>query len=109
MDAGEDDRLHGALSCGTTTSDAARGSAGTSQRKRAVAAAETVAASAVRRSALTGEDVAVARVADLPTIVPAVQGKVDMPLGKTFWSPRFGMLTDRFGVQWMVIVPQHDK
>lgn len=29
-------------------------------------------------------------------------GKVDMPLGKTFWSPCFGMLTDRFGVSWMV-------
>jgi PhnB protein len=27
-----------------------------------------------------------------------------MPLGKTFWSPRFGMLTDRFGVGWMVNV-----
>jgi PhnB protein len=25
-----------------------------------------------------------------------------MPLGKTFWSPCFGMLTDRFGVGWMV-------
>ena len=33
-------------------------------------------------------------------------GKVTMPLGKTFYSPRFGMLTDRFGVGWMVIVPQ---
>ena len=43
----------------------------------AVAAAETVAASAVRRAAMTGEDVAVARVADLPSIVPAVQGKVE--------------------------------
>jgi len=43
----------------------------------AVAAAETVAASAVRRAALTGEDVAVARVADLPAVVPAVQGKVE--------------------------------
>jgi PhnB protein len=32
-------------------------------------------------------------------------GKVQMPLGKTFWSPRFGMLTDRFGVGWMVNVP----
>lgn len=31
-------------------------------------------------------------------------GKVTMPLGKTFWSPRFGMLTDRFGVGWMVNV-----
>lgn len=29
-------------------------------------------------------------------------GKVDMPLGKTFWSPWFGMVTDRFGVGWMV-------
>src|SRR3989440_1179047 len=43
----------------------------------AVAAAETVAASAVRRSALTGEETAVARIADLPAIVPAVQGKVE--------------------------------
>src|SRR4051794_8158978 len=43
----------------------------------AVAGAETIAASAVRRSALTGEDVAVARVADLPSVVPAVQGKVE--------------------------------
>jgi len=31
-------------------------------------------------------------------------GKVDMPLGKTFWSPRFGMVTDRFGVSWMINV-----
>jgi PhnB protein len=29
-------------------------------------------------------------------------GKVQMPLTKTFWSPRFGMLTDRFGVGWMI-------
>ncbi len=32
-------------------------------------------------------------------------GQVRMPLCKTFWSPRFGMLTDRFGIAWMVIVP----
>ena len=31
-------------------------------------------------------------------------GKVEMPLGKTFWSPKFGMLTDRFGLGWMVNV-----
>jgi PhnB protein len=31
-------------------------------------------------------------------------GQVRMPLGKTFWSPRFGMLTDRFGVGWMISV-----
>jgi PhnB protein len=32
-------------------------------------------------------------------------GSVTMPLTKTFWSPCFGMLTDKFGVSWMVIVP----
>ncbi len=31
-------------------------------------------------------------------------GTVQMPLGKTFWSPCFGMLTDRFGLGWMVSV-----
>jgi PhnB protein len=31
-------------------------------------------------------------------------GQVQMPLGKTFFSPRFGMVTDRFGVSWMVLV-----
>jgi PhnB protein len=31
-------------------------------------------------------------------------GEIAMPLGKTFWSPCFGMLTDRFGVGWMVTV-----
>ncbi|MFT3880288.1 MAG: VOC family protein [Gemmatales bacterium] len=33
-------------------------------------------------------------------------GKVTMPLAKTFWSPRYGMVTDRFGVDWMVMVRQ---
>ena len=31
-------------------------------------------------------------------------GQVQMPLAKTFYSPRFGMVADRFGVAWMVIV-----
>jgi len=31
-------------------------------------------------------------------------GQVRMPLGKTFFSPCFGMVADRFGVTWMVIV-----
>jgi len=31
-------------------------------------------------------------------------GKVEMPLAKTFFSPRFGMLEDKFGVGWMVFV-----
>jgi magnesium chelatase subunit I len=43
----------------------------------AVAAVETVAASAVRRAAALGEPIAVARVADLPAIVPASRGKVE--------------------------------
>jgi len=32
-------------------------------------------------------------------------GSVQMPLMKTFWSPWFGMCTDKFGVGWMVSVP----
>jgi PhnB protein len=31
-------------------------------------------------------------------------GKVTMPLEKTFWAPKFGMVEDRFGVGWMVSV-----
>jgi PhnB protein len=31
-------------------------------------------------------------------------GTVQMPLAKTFFSPRFGMVADRFGVSWMVYV-----
>ena len=31
-------------------------------------------------------------------------GEVQMPLAKTFFSPCFGMVADRFGVSWMIIV-----
>ena len=31
-------------------------------------------------------------------------GQVRMPLARTFFSPRFGMVVDRFGVLWMIIV-----
>jgi PhnB protein len=31
-------------------------------------------------------------------------GQVRMPLTKTFWSPLFGMLADKFGVGWMISV-----
>jgi PhnB protein len=34
----------------------------------------------------------------------AESGKVHMPLMKTFFSPRFGMVEDRFGVSWMILV-----
>lgn len=51
---------------------------------------------------------AVAREADADRYFKALAegGQVQMPLGKTFWSPRFGMLTDRFGVGWMINVVQ---
>jgi len=32
-------------------------------------------------------------------------GQVRMPLAKTFWSPLFGMLEDRFGIGWMIGLP----
>ena len=35
----------------------------------------------------------------------ANDGEVNMPLAKTFFSSCFGMLKDRFGVGWMIIVP----
>lgn len=31
-------------------------------------------------------------------------GQVQMPLGKTFFSPKFGMVADKFGIGWMVMV-----
>jgi magnesium chelatase subunit I len=43
----------------------------------AIAAVETVAASAVRRAAIAGESIAVARVSDLPAVIPASRGKVE--------------------------------
>lgn len=33
-------------------------------------------------------------------------GQVELPLGKTFWSSCFGMLTDRFGVGWMISIAE---
>jgi PhnB protein len=32
----------------------------------------------------------------------AQNGKIHMPIEKTFWSVRFGMLVDQFGIPWMV-------
>ncbi len=52
---------------------------------------------------------AVEREADANRVFDALAdgGKVTMPLAQTCWSPRFGMLTDRFGVGWMsnVVAP----
>jgi PhnB protein len=33
-------------------------------------------------------------------------GQVQMPLTETFFSPRFGMVADKFGVSWLVLVEQ---
>lgn len=38
----------------------------------------------------------------------AAGGTVRMPLGKTFFAERFGMLVDRFGIPWMVVCEQAD-
>jgi len=32
-------------------------------------------------------------------------GSIEMPLAPTFWSPLFGMMTDKFGVGWMIGIP----
>ena len=34
----------------------------------------------------------------------AAGGEIQMPLAKTFFSPKFGMVADKFGVSWMVMV-----
>ena len=35
----------------------------------------------------------------------AAGGQIRMPLAKTFWSPLFGMVEDKFGVGWMITLP----
>jgi PhnB protein len=32
----------------------------------------------------------------------AQKGTITMPFGETFWAQRFGMVTDRFGIPWMI-------
>lgn len=48
--------------------------------------------------------IAVANEAEADRVFAALSegGQVQMPLAKTFWSPKFGMVADRFGVSWMV-------
>jgi magnesium chelatase subunit I len=48
----------------------------------AIAATESVSASALRRSARTGDPEAVARVCDLPTVVPTLLGKIEFEMGE---------------------------
>ncbi len=35
-------------------------------------------------------------------------GEVRMPMDKTFFAKRFGMVADKFGVGWMIIIPAHE-
>ena len=35
-------------------------------------------------------------------------GKVMMPIQATFWTARFGMFIDKFGIPWMVNCPKED-
>jgi len=48
----------------------------------AIAATEAVSASALRRSALAAEDEAVARIGDLPDVVPTLLGKLEFEMGE---------------------------
>jgi magnesium chelatase subunit I len=48
----------------------------------AIAAAEAIAASALRRSARTGEPEAVARICDVPNVMPTLLGKVEFEMGE---------------------------
>lgn len=36
-------------------------------------------------------------------------GSVQLPLSKTFWSASFGMVTDRFGLGWMITLSDEQK
>lgn len=39
----------------------------------------------------------------------AQDGKIDMPLTPTFWSPLYGQVTDQFGIGWMVMLPGENQ
>jgi PhnB protein len=39
----------------------------------------------------------------------AKDGRVVMPLEKTFWAARFGILVDRFGIPWMINCEESDQ
>jgi PhnB protein len=66
-------------------------------------------APADKRSPLGGFQVSVSMTdeAEVKRIYAALSegGSVQMPLIPTFWSPLFGMCTDKFGVAWMVSIP----
>lgn len=51
-------------------------------------------------------DVATEAEADRAFEALAQEGQIQMPIGRTFFSPRFGCVADKFGMSWMVMVPQ---
>jgi PhnB protein len=83
----EDKVMHAGLRVGDTTLMASDGRCSGEAGSKGVSLALTVpdAATADRLFAALAEG-----------------GQVQMPLGKTFFSPRFGMVADRFGVSWMI-------
>jgi PhnB protein len=81
-----------------------------------IAGAELMMADGMRSGATDFDCVAVSLTVpnevDVDRIVNALakDGKVQMPPGPTFFAKRFGGVIDKFGVNWMVLVPQqHQK
>lgn len=92
MPAGSGEKvLHMSLRIGETTMLASDGECSGSQSFDGFALSLTVADEAEAKHVFAG-------LAD--------GGQVRMPLARTFFSPCFGMVADRFGVAWMVYVPQ---
>lgn len=89
--ASENKVMHAALRIGETTVMASDGECRGQAQFQGFSLSLTVAdgAAAERRFAALGEG-----------------GQVLQPLTKTFFSPCFGMVRDRYGVSWMVIVAQ---
>jgi PhnB protein len=79
--------LHATLSIGDTTVMAADAPPGRYEAPRGFAVALSVA------DALEAERIFSAL---------SVNGTVTMPIQETFWAVRFGMVTDQFGIPWMI-------
>jgi PhnB protein len=64
------------------------------------------------KSAVFGDNISLSIGATSQEEVKTIFGKlseggvITMPLEKTFWSPLFGMLTDKFGINWMISVEE---
>lgn len=90
MPSGSEDKiLHASFQIGETTVMASDGDCGGKPRFQGFSLSISVGDQAEARAVFD-------RLAD--------GGQVQMPIGKTFFSPAFGMLADRFGVAWMVVV-----